>query len=121
MPAEVAKRYERKLVRGFGDPPRQRDDTVLFRSLERFASQIREEGARCFYVIAPTLGSNGLSAISTTAKLSAPTLAFDDPAKYPELYSARHRYDEQHLNAKGAELFSAFLADRVAALLTAGE
>jgi hypothetical protein len=43
-------------------------------------------------------------------------LDFSDPARYPELYDPRHRYDSDHLNLAGAEMFSRLLAARIASL-----
>jgi hypothetical protein len=37
-------------------------------------------------------------------------LAFDDPARYPELYVPAHRFDSDHLNDFGARIFSKALA-----------
>jgi hypothetical protein len=37
-------------------------------------------------------------------------LAFDNPDRYPEFYEPAHRFDSDHLNAEGAEIFSRELA-----------
>lgn len=48
------------------------------------------------------------------AKQDAPPgprlLAFDDPARFPELYTPEHRFDYDHLNGEGALIFSRELA-----------
>lgn len=48
------------------------------------------------------------------AKQDAPAgekvLAFDDPARFPELFTPEHRFDYDHLNGDGALIFSKELA-----------
>lgn len=44
-------------------------------------------------------------------------LTFDDPGEYPDLFEIPQRFDQTHLNASGAELYSRHLADRVAEFL----
>ncbi len=41
---------------------------------------------------------------------------FNDCVKYPLLYDVRQRYDEQHLNKAGAEVFTRLLASEIAGL-----
>jgi len=38
-------------------------------------------------------------------------LAFDDPDRHPEFYDPAHRFDSDHLNEAGAEIFSKELAE----------
>jgi hypothetical protein len=41
-------------------------------------------------------------------------IAFDDAATFPELYDVHNRFDFEHLNTRGAALYSRLLADRFA-------
>ncbi|MEX1026287.1 MAG: hypothetical protein WD226_14535 [Planctomycetota bacterium] len=46
-----------------------------------------------------------------------PLLLFNSPTRYPELYRSDTRWDPDHLNSKGARLFSTLFGDALAALL----
>ena len=49
--------------------------------------------------------------------LDAPVLRMDRPDDHPELYALEYRYDGQHLNSRGAERFSARVAEWLAAVI----
>jgi hypothetical protein len=42
---------------------------------------------------------------------------FNLPEQYPELFRVAHRWDKEHLNARGVELFTDLLVERIAALV----
>lgn len=42
---------------------------------------------------------------------------FNLPEEYPELFRVAHRWDKEHLNARGVELFTDLLVERIAALV----
>lgn len=50
---------------------------------------------------------------------SAAILAFDDPRRYPEFCRIENRWEELHLNKKGARLFTERLADEFKKILLA--
>ena len=42
---------------------------------------------------------------------------FNLPEEYPELFRVGHRWDKEHLNADGVDLFTDLLVERIAALV----
>ncbi|MGQ0552595.1 MAG: hypothetical protein ACT4PU_05195 [Planctomycetota bacterium] len=44
-------------------------------------------------------------------------LSFNSPGRFPELYSAEHRFDRGHLNERGGRVFSLLFAEQAAPLL----
>jgi hypothetical protein len=74
-------------------------------------------GVRLVYYTAPSF--EGSPELCTLAELGVVSelLHFNDPARFPELFALEARYDEGHLNARGAALFSARFAEGVRELL----
>ena len=78
---------------------------------------IRRAGAEPIYLITPTARPTPelyrLAADGRVPRL----LAFNDPERYPDLFTLGHRFDAEHLSTEGARRFSAALAARFARLL----
>ena len=115
MPEATAAAYAQDLA-ALSQPGAQTTtvDPLLNEELDRLAHSIERAGARPFFVIAPSLSPR-----RTVGPDHLETLVFDDPARYPQLYTAQHRYDPQHLNAEGAAIFTTLLADQIADRITA--
>lgn len=104
------------LKRTSGDRPMTLDP-VLERSLQQFTARVESVGARAFFFVGATMSTRRLPQPQAINGLRPVTFIFDDPSRFPELFNAEHRYDLQHLNRRGAEIFTAMLADSVAAQL----
>jgi hypothetical protein len=116
-----AAEYARRLAKVTAQRERPtRVNAILERELDRLAVKIAEAGAEAIFVAGPMLSPTRLTLPTSRAGTKSVTLFFDEPKRFPELYAPQHRYDAQHLNATGAELFSVLLADAVAEHLTEG-
>ena len=73
-------------------------------------------GARVIWIVAPTV-MDPPDLRDSRIRESENLLRFDDPGRYPELYAVENRTDENHLNLRGARLFTRLLAQRLAELL----
>ncbi len=87
------------------------------------AAYVRSKGAELVLVRPPMVGYFGVEALFIAKQKAwcpnAPLiLDFGIPKEYPELFDPDNRYDADHLNQDGAEIFSRLLADRFASLLT---
>jgi len=79
--------------------------------LRRQVDLVRKAGARVIFVVAPTARETIEVRDLEEAGLLPLLLAFDDPARYPELYRVEHFFDREHLTPGGALVFSRLLAD----------
>lgn len=93
-----------------------RRDPVLEEEFALLARDVRQRGGEIVFFYGPT--------VTTTRPAAAPeqgargaslVLAYDDPAQFPALYQPEHRYDVQHLNLAGAQIFSTQLAADISA------
>jgi len=86
--------------------------------IERVVAVAESRGAQVTVVIPPTVRRvreyAGLRA--GLADVGVSVLAYDDPALYPALYAIKHRFDVEHLNAKGARVWARMVARDLLAL-----
>ncbi len=80
------------------------------------AQRLRRAGVTPVYLVTPDLGLKPHYLVLKQQRVLEYQLSFNDPGAYPELYLVEHRWDRQHLNRAGAELFSAVLAESFVAL-----
>jgi hypothetical protein len=87
------------------------------RALQRQQQILADAGLRCIYVMPPMITPPTL--VNTLARDGhLPTfINLDTPARVPELYELRYRFDRGHLNRQGADVFSRMFADAVIELL----
>lgn len=80
-------------------------------------ARVRAAGIEPIYVVMPShyTGFFGRDAIAEIAK-RATVLDLDRPQQFPELFERALWFDPGHFNARGAEVFSADLAARIAAI-----
>jgi len=80
---------------------------------------IRRAGATPIHLITPSVRPTPVlyRLAASGGDLAPRLLAFNDPARYPELFTVEHRFDAEHLSTEGARLFSRALAERFAHLL----
>lgn len=74
-------------------------------------------GVRLVYVVQP--GYEGAPERTTLWRRGEieTLLDFDRPERWPELFALENRYDEKHLNRRGAEVFAPILASALAELI----
>lgn len=98
-------------------PPAERDpvNLLLRWDLPRRVAQLRARGIETVLFIPPVAErQDGLRALAARCP-GATLLAFNDPARYPELYRPEIRVDAGHLDADGAEILTRLLARRLLA------
>lgn len=111
--------YESRVeaIRGGGRGTRRRHGGGAERpDLEMLREQVaavRAAGAEPVYVVGPEVKLRPRIAADAPGVVPA-FLAFDDPAAHAELYATEHRFDANHLNARGAEVFTRIFADAFA-------
>jgi hypothetical protein len=87
------------------------DDPLFAQLVTEVSEDCARHGTQLYLVITPTLDPVPLP------PPGIPLLMFNDPAKYPGLFSVNHRTDWEHLDENGALEFSRELARAYAALL----
>ncbi len=93
------------------------DDQRLLRAIVEL---VVANGARPVFYVSPTIYWPRL--VPDDGECNGyPVLAFNDPARYPQLYDAKVRFDPDHLNKKGAETFTRLLAERFLRSLDGGD
>jgi hypothetical protein len=76
--------------------------------------RLRARAVEPFFVIAPIpAGTPMLYRLEEAGELGR-VLAYNQPARYPELYALENRFDWTHVNREGAALWSRLLADDLA-------
>ncbi len=96
-------------------PQVQFTDVIMDEVYREMSAHCERENMRIFFVMMPVLSLRRPSLPPPDVLQRHTLLAFDDPAKYPELYRAEDRYDLQHFNSAGAVTFTQTLARSVAA------
>ncbi len=95
-------------------------DPAAAEALAEQVALIRRAGATPIHLITPTARPTpALYRLAATGRVPW-LLAFNDPQRYPELFTVAHRFDAEHLTTDGARLFSIALAERFAWLLDEG-
>lgn len=79
--------------------------------IKEMVATVEAAGAHPIFVVPPTLEPQ--FELKRAHQLGhIPTLwAFNNPGQFPELYAFEQRYDEEHLNDRGARAFTRLLAD----------
>ena len=80
--------------------------------LSLIVEQVKVAGAIPIFIVSPTLNQQDELHRAHAQQVIPTLIAFDNPMAYPELYELALRYDELHLNEKGAQLFSRLLAEQ---------
>ena len=87
--------------------PRKPARAVFFDACNEIAEEVQRTGAEPIFILAPTTGTG-----ENRFRLPDGITVFDfnDPAQYPILFDADLRYDEWHLNEKGAIAYTHLIA-----------
>lgn len=76
--------------------------------LGHFYEEMAARNIQIIFLVAPSLRAAHGS--GSNAPSGSPLFSFDDVVRYASLYDEANRLDAQHLNARGAEIFSRTLA-----------
>jgi hypothetical protein len=91
-------------------PVPRREDLLTEKAFAENEQRIRAAGATPILLIPPTMLR--LPAYTATRRDTAHVFAFDDIDAFPMFYETKNRYDAEHLNPAGAEIFTRLLARR---------
>lgn len=118
----VPSRYDTLLAATRAPGERDRDASHYHRpALRRQIARVRAAGVVPLYLLPPSVKTRAwIRTLAEEGELPA-LLDFHDPARYPGLFELARRYDVDHLNQEGAELFSRVLAVELARALDAAE
>ncbi len=83
-------------------------DPIMRAELARYVRSLAAKKIQVVFVVPPAL-TGGRSA-GANCPPGSPLLDYDDYERYPEFYAEENRLDADHLNDRGAKLFSARLA-----------
>jgi hypothetical protein len=84
-------------------------------ALKEIGNRVHSVGASAVILLSPNIYDElyrKLSKPNTKQLGEFCILAFNDPLKDPDLFNPAYRWDQMHLNIKGAEIFSRALANR---------
>lgn len=79
-------------------------------ALRQLEGSVSAAGAELVVLCPPTDHGNPVPRRLLESGAIRRVLLLDDPARFPELFDAANRTNEEHLNFRGAELFSAAFA-----------
>jgi hypothetical protein len=85
--------------------------------LGRLESAVRALGAEPIFILSPATKPRCEVHEAHRQGLLPNLLAIDDARKYPRVYQIENRFDAEHLNRAGAEIYTRLLADRFAEYL----
>jgi len=85
--------------------------------LERLEEAVRALGAEPVFILSPATRPRCEVHQAFREGLLPNLLAIDDAKNHPRLYKIENRFDAEHLNREGAEIYTRLLADRFAEVL----
>jgi hypothetical protein len=89
-------------------PVKRLPDAIMRSELSRFSHAMAAKNIQVIFVLPPALiGNRGAAIDAPPGNL---LLTYDDRVRYTQFYDEENRLDTQHLNARGADLFSRTLA-----------
>ena len=111
MSTAVEPFYRERLAAVEASPmPRQPNEPVRA-ELGRFYKEMAAKDIQVIFLVAPSLRAAHGSGVN--APPGSPLFSFDDLERYAPLYAEQNRMDAEHLNARGAEIFSRLLAQEL--------
>ena len=110
MRPDVEPTYAQRLASEREQPTRPPPNEAVKADLARFANEMAVQNVRVIFLVAPSLKAAHGSGIN--APHGSVVISFDDVERYAPLYDEANRPDAEHLNARGAEIFSRLLAQQ---------
>jgi hypothetical protein len=108
MSPAVESFYQERLSVVKANPGPRPPNEAARAELGRFYDEMGARNIQVIFIVAPSLRSAHGS--GSNAPPGSPLFSFDDLVRYAPLYDEANRLDAQHLNARGAEIFSRTLA-----------
>jgi hypothetical protein len=113
MSPSVEPFYQERLAAVRANPGPKQPNEVARTELNRFYQEMAAHNIQVIFLVAPSLREAHGSGVNAPA--GTPLISFDDLVRYAPLYDEENRMDAEHLNARGAEIFSRLLAQEFVA------
>lgn len=108
MTAEMLPIYKERLATAKANPAQPQPNETVRSQLTTFAQELAAKNILVIFLVAPSLSpAHGAGVNAPTGSL---LFSFDDLVRYASLYDENNRLDPEHLNARGAEIFTRTLA-----------
>ncbi len=111
MSAATLTTYRKAFASMQDRPVRPRPSPMMRSELERFVQEMTAKNIEVVFVVPPSAKGGRGAGINVPS--GSRLLAYDDFTRYPQFYEEENRLDTEHLNARGAEIFTRVLAQRV--------
>ena len=108
MSPAVESFYQQRLAAVKANPAPRPPNEPPRPSWAAFPAEMAARNIQVIFLVAPSLRSAHGSGVN--APPGSPLFSFDDLVRYAALYDEANRMDAEHLNARGAEIFSRTLA-----------
>ena len=108
MSPAVESFYQQRLSAVKANPAPRAPNKAARAELGHFYEEMAARNIQVIFVVAPSLRAAHGS--GSNAPSGSPLFSYDDVVRYAPLYDEANRMDAQHLNARGAEIFSRTLA-----------
>ena len=108
MSPAVESFYQERLAAVRANPAPRQPNELVRAELGRFYEEMAAKNIQVIFLVAPSLRAAHGSGVN--APPGSPLFSFDDLVRYAPLYDEENRMDAEHLNARGAEIFSRTLA-----------
>jgi hypothetical protein len=115
MTAEMQPIYAKRLAAAKANPVKPQPNEVVRSQLTGFAQEMATQNIQVIFLVAPSLSPAHGSGVN--APPGSLLFSFDDLVRYAPLYDEDNRLDSEHLNARGAEIFTRLLAEEFAGTL----
>ena len=107
MSPAVESFYQERLAAVKANPAPLQPNELVRTELGRFSEEMAARNIEVIFLVAPSLRAAHGSGIN--APPGSPLFSFDDLVRYAALYEEENRLDAEHLNVRGAEIFSRIL------------
>jgi len=108
MAPGIEAEYQQRLAKEREHPSHPAPNDEVKATLENFAKDLAAANVQVVFLVAPSLKAAHGSGIN--APRDCVLISFDDVVRYAPLYDEANRPDAEHLNTRGAEIFSRLLA-----------
>ncbi len=108
MSGETLATYRNALARAQDHPIQQVPRPMMRSELRRFAQELIAKNIEIVFVVPPSLKAGRGSGVHVPS--GSLLFSYDDLIRYPQFYEEENRLDMEHLNVRGAEIFSRALA-----------
>ena len=108
MSGKTLATYRKNFAKVRDHPTKRKPDPVMQAELARYVRRLAAKKIEVIFLVPPALTNR--RGAGSNCPPGSPLLDYDDYERYPEFYAEEFRLDADHLNDRGAKLFSARLA-----------